>query len=95
MRKRGMTPKKAASLWKPTTKLKAVRVKRKLSQKDLADKSGKNVRTLQCYEAGTSSIDGASLETLCDLSLALNCGIEDILESEELIRKFKATQHTP
>lgn len=93
MRKKGMTPKKAAVLWKPSTKLKVMRVKRNLSQNDLASKAGVNRRTLQCYEAQTSNVDRANLETLCDLSLALNCGIEDIIEDEELIRKFKATQH--
>lgn len=92
MRKKGMTPKKAAVLWKPSTKLKAARVKRNFSQKDLASKAGINHRTLQHYEAQTSNVDRASLETLCDLSLALNCGIEDIIESEELVRKYKATQ---
>ena len=64
--------------------LKAAREAAGYSQAQLAEKSGINKRTLQYYEQGYRNIDGASLETLVSLSLALNCKITDILENEKL-----------
>lgn len=60
-----------------------------LSQRALADASGVNLRTIQKYEIGEREIDGASLETLCDLALAIGCQLEDILESEALKEKLR------
>ena len=91
MKKTGMTPKKAATIWKPTTKLREMRIKRGLSQKDLATKVNVSVRSLQDYEQGKTQIEGARLRTLCDLAIELNCKIEDIIESEDLKKKLKAT----
>lgn len=71
------------------TNLKAVRESAGLSQSQLSKKSGVNVRTLQSYERGAKNIDGAKLETLLDLSAALECKIPDILESERLKEKLK------
>lgn len=58
-----------------------------LSQSQLAKKSGVNVRTIQFYERNTGSIDGAKLNTLIELSNTLNCGIAELLDSEELKEK--------
>lgn len=58
-----------------------------LSQSQLAKKSGVNVRTIQFYERNEGSIDGAKLNTLIELSNVLNCGITDLLDSEELKKK--------
>lgn len=91
MKKTGMTPKKAATIWKPTTKLKAMRIKRGLSQKELSIKSGVPFRSLQTYEQRKKNIEGAKLDTLCDLALSLDCNIEDIIERKDLIKKLKAT----
>lgn len=74
------------------TSLQKVRLKKGLSQKKLAEKSGVSVRTIECYEQRSRPIDGARLETLCELSKALGCKIVDILESQELIEKFNATK---
>ncbi len=69
--------------------LKEIRQSRGLSQSQLAEKSGLTVRTLQHYEQGSRSIDGAKLNTLIDLATALNCSVSDILISEELKEKCK------
>ena len=68
-------------------RLKNVRLAKGMSQSELAEKSGLNLRTIQSYEQGAKSIDGAKLESLADLALALDCNIVDILESDELIEK--------
>ena len=71
--------------------LQQARLRAGLSQSGLAKASGINLRTLQQYEQGSRSIDGASLETLCKLAAALGCTIFDILESEELKEMLKST----
>lgn len=71
------------------TKLQSVRTARGMSQNDLAEKSGISKRTIQCYEQEARPIDGARLSQLCNLSVALGCKIDDILESKELIERYK------
>lgn len=68
--------------------LKDIRLSRGLSQSQLAEKSGVNLRTLQQYEQGSRDINGASLSSLADLCIALNCNLPDILTDEELIKKL-------
>lgn len=72
-------------------KLQEIRKEKKLSQAQLAESAGVPRQVVQKYETGYRKIDGASLETLCDLAIALDCKIYDILESEDLIQKFKKT----
>ena len=66
-----------------------MRKKRGYSQSELAIKAGVKLRTLQAYESGINNIDQANLTTLCNLALALNCRITDILTDKELIAKYK------
>lgn len=76
-------------------KLKEIRENKGLSQSQLAEKTGLNVRTLQAYERGGNDINGAKLKTLAKLSIVLECSISDILELdideefEKLIEKAK------
>lgn len=94
MTKYNITPEQAKKLKEPKTctKLKKLRVRSNLTQSELAKASGISKRTLECYEQGTRQIDGARLETLCDLANALDCKIGDILESDSLIEKHNATK---
>lgn len=71
------------------TNLKQVRVSRGLSQSQLANKSGLKTQVLQQYEQGNRNIDGAKLDTLIKLVTALECGLSDILENENLKNKLK------
>lgn len=71
------------------TKLHKLRVKNKMSQSGLSVMSGVRLRTIQNYEQQTRQINGAHLDTLCRLCIALNCRIEDILEDKTLIERFK------
>lgn len=96
MTKRGMTPQQAAELRAKKgieeTKLQKIRVKRGLSQSELAKIADMPVRRIQLYENNIEAINGARLETLCNLCIALNCKISDILESKELAEKLKKTK---
>lgn len=93
VRKRGMKPKQAAKLRAEkgieVTKLQGLRVEKDLSQSDLAAISGVPLRRIQHYEQYKGTIDSAKLETLCALSEALCCKIEDILENKGLIVQYK------
>lgn len=71
------------------TKLKEIRMSKGLTQKQLAEKSGINMRVLQHYEQGSKNLDGAKLETLINLSTALKCPLSEILENDELRNKAK------
>lgn len=96
MTKRGITPHQAKRIREEKgieeTKLQKLRVKKGLSQGGLAAVSGVPIRTIQCYEQQTRPIDGARLNSLCDLALALNCKIEDIIEDKTLIEKFRLSK---
>lgn len=89
--KLGMSPQKALEVFgeHSDSKLKKRRVGKGFSQQDLANASGVSKRMIQAYEHGTRDINKAILETICGLCLALDCKIEDILDNEELIEKFK------
>lgn len=50
------------------------------SQRELAEKAGVNLRTLQQYELRAKNINKASAETVLVLATVLGCQMEDILE---------------
>jgi DNA-binding transcriptional regulator YiaG len=61
--------------------LKTIRKKRKLSQEELAILSGVNVRSIRAYEQGKNDIAKAQGDTLQMLAKALDCSIEELLET--------------
>lgn len=78
-------------------KLKEMRQARGLSQSQLAEKTGLNVRTLQHYEQENSPkiFDHARLDTILKCAIALECEIGDIIDNPEyleLIQKYQESQ---
>lgn len=71
------------------TKLKSKRVEAGMSQSQLAEKAGLNVRTLQHYEQASKPFDHARIDTIMKVCIALGCKIEDILENQEYIKLIK------
>lgn len=63
------------------SKLKTIRESKEMSQSKLAEVSGVNLRTLQYYEQGYKDINKAQGITLLKLSQALECTIEELLET--------------
>ena len=92
MIKRGMKPKRAAEIKAKKglviTKLQKLRLARGFSQSELANAAGVSVRRIQKYEQQLTPIEGARLDTLCDLCIALDCKIEDVIENETIIKKI-------
>lgn len=70
-------------------KLQEIRKSKNLTAKELSAKSGVPIYMIQKYEIGVRNIDGAKLETLCDLAIALDVPISDIVEDETLKTKLK------
>lgn len=62
------------------SRLKRLRTYAMLSQKQLADKSGVPLRTIQQYEQKAKDINKANVDYIVRLSKTLNCGVEMLLE---------------
>ncbi len=62
------------------SRLKILRVAKKLSQSQLALLSGIPVRTIKAYEQGKIDICKAQAETLYAIAKVLNCTIEDLMQ---------------
>jgi DNA-binding Xre family transcriptional regulator len=63
------------------TKLQQMRLSRNLTQAELAQKTGLNLRTLQYYEQGNKPIESARLDKLLKLCIVLKCKISDIIDN--------------
>lgn len=64
---------------KEPTKLQRQRKLCGYSQRQLAEKAGVNLRTLQEYESGAKDLSKASVSTVASLANVLGCRIEDII----------------
>ena len=65
---------------KKPTKLQQQRKHCGYSQRELAEKSGINLRTLQQYELGAKELRKASVQTVMALATVLGCKPEDLIE---------------
>lgn len=72
-----------------TRKLKAWRQAKGLSQSQLAEKTGINLRTIQHYEQGSKNFDHARIDTIMRVCVALDCRLDDILENPEYVELAK------
>lgn len=65
------------------SRLQTIRESRGLSQRQLAERSGINLRTIQQYEIRAKNINRAAAETLFALSRTLGCRMDDLFEIKE------------
>lgn len=72
-----------------TKKLKEMRQSKGLSQSQLAEKTGINVRTIQHYEQGSKNFDHARIDTILKVCIVLGCKLEDVIENQEYIDLIK------
>lgn len=66
-------------------RMKTLRTASGLSQSQLAQKTGLNVRTLQHYEQGTKDLNVARLSTILKICNALHCRLQDIITEPETL----------
>lgn len=71
------------------TRLKAMRIKRGMTQLELANAANINMRVLQHYEQGTKPFDSARLDVILKVCIALRCEMSDILDSIDNIELYK------
>lgn len=62
------------------TRLKCIRMFYEYTQKELSERSGVSLRSIQMYEQRNKDINKASAETIYRLSKALGCNMEDLIE---------------
>ena len=62
------------------TNLRKIRIARKLSQSELANRAQVDIRSIQMYEQRRNNINKAQAETLYRIAIVLGCNIEDLLE---------------
>ena len=67
--------------------LKTLRTRHKISQGELSERSGINVRMIQHYEQGVKDINKAQAITLYKLSEVLECRIEDLIEIKKEVEE--------
>lgn len=59
--------------------IKAYRKKQGLTQKDLANRAGLNIRQIQKIENGEAKIENVTLKTMQAIAQALNAKIDDLI----------------
>lgn len=64
--------------------LKAIRFLRNMTQAELSEKSGVNLRMIQNYEQGFKDINKANVLTVLRLAEALECQVYDIINVDFL-----------
>lgn len=67
--------------------LKEVRLLKKMTQKELAEKSGVSLRMIQHYEQGVKDIKKAAAETVSKLADVLGCDADDIINEDAELEK--------
>ena len=66
-------------------KLKDIRIAAGLTQKQLAEMSGVNIRQIGRYESGTSDMSNATLSNALAIAKALNVEPRDLMEEGEML----------
>ena len=66
------------------SKLKLMRIKKRMKQADLAEVSGVPVKCIGNYEQLRRDINHARVDIVYRLAAALDCKIEDLLEIESI-----------
>ncbi len=65
---------------KAKDRMKSLRLGRGLSQRELSEQTGINLRTIQNYEQGASDLNKAEAITIWRLSEALGCAMENLID---------------
>lgn len=81
--KKTRPPRNAAS-----TKLKALRVARGITQREMVERTGINAGTYSQYEQGVKNFDNARINVILRVCVVLNCRINDIMENPEYIKAY-------
>lgn len=64
------------------SKLKRIRMANCMTQQELSELSGVNIKSIAAYEQTPAKINKASIETIFNIAECLNCDIKDIVETD-------------
>ena len=70
------------------TKLKALRVARGITQREMVERTGINPGTYSQYEQGVKNFDNARINVILRVCVVLNCRIDDVIEDPEYIKAY-------
>lgn len=73
-----------------STKLKALRLRAGLTQKQVVEATGINPGTYTQYEQGVKNFDNARINVILKVCVTLGCKLEDLLESPEYLEVLEA-----
>lgn len=59
-------------------KLKEIRIKKGISQKELSEKTGISLKAISSYEQGIRDLKKASFENIVKIAKALDCNVFDL-----------------
>ena len=71
-----------------------LRKSKKMTQAELSKATGISKRVIQAYEQGDRDINGAKLDTLLSLAIALNCDLSRIITDANTICKLTKYQNS-
>ena len=72
-----------------STKLKALRLKAGLTQKQVVEATGINPGTYTQYEQGVKNFDNARINVILKVCTVLGCKLDDLLESPEYLEALE------
>ena len=64
------------------SRLKKARISRGHTQESLSELSGVNIKSIAAYEQNPSKLIAASIGTVIKLANALNCDVQDVINTE-------------
>lgn len=64
--------------------LKKIRVANGMTQSELSELSGINIKSIAAYEQSPEKINKASAESIYNMSDCLNCEMEDLIEKNHI-----------
>lgn len=76
--------------FEPATKLKAARLAAGLTQKELADLSGLDIRQIQVYEIGQANFDNARIDKILKIGRVLGADLSDLLTDPAYVEAWEA-----
>lgn len=71
----------------PSSKLKILRIQQGMTQKELSNISGVNLKSIASYEQSDMALINASVRSIVCLADCLGCEVEDLINRQYIERK--------
>lgn len=71
----------------PSSKLKTLRIQQGMTQKQLSEISGVNLKSIASYEQSDIALINASVKSVVSIADCLGCEVEDLINRKYIERK--------